>query len=245
MERTGIWSRVGHWLRPAGGKDGSGAGGLSRAGSPANSVNLALQAEGRAPDASPAAVAQRPLGDDRMEEAYTKIIDLVGSIRSHLELQDRRAERMAPTLERLAEGLGNIPEAAKTQVALLADISKRMDSDAERAGRLETSLSQLPQIADAQRETMVSMGRQLETLNEANERGTSASDEFRQTLSQLIDATRASTSSLKQIQVDSAAQEDNLARLVAEQTRRLTLFACAAIALAAVAAAVSLLALLS
>ena len=179
-----------------------------------------------------------------MEEAYTRIIDLVGSIRNHLELQDRRAERMAPTLERLAEGLANIPEAAKTQIELLADIGRHIESDAERARRIEAAFSQLPHIADAQRETMVSMGRQMDTLNEANERGVAAFGEFRQTLSQLTDATGASTSSLKQIQLDAAAQEDNLARLLEQQTRRLTLFACAAIALATVAAAVSLLALL-
>jgi hypothetical protein len=179
-----------------------------------------------------------------MEEAYTRIIDLVGSIRSHLELQDRRAERMAPTLERLAEGLANIPEAAKTQVELLGDINRRMESDAERAECIEESLAQLPHIADAQRETMVSMGRQLDTLNEANERGAAVHGEFRQTLTQLADATRASTSSLEQIRVDSAAQEDHLGRLLEQQTKRLTLFACAAIALATVAAALSLLAFL-
>lgn len=210
---------------------------------PEQGVGTNLELEGRPGDALSPSPPRQPPNDSRVEEAYTRIIDLVASIRNHLEQQDRRAERMGPTIEALAEGLGKIPEAANTQVELLAEIERRLQHDAERAKRTEVALAQLPHVADAQRETMVSMGRQLETLNEANERGAVAFQEFRQVLSQLTDATHASTSFLKQIQVDSAAREDHMARLMMEQTKRFTLFALAVIILAAVAAAAGVFAL--
>ena len=57
-------------------------------------------------------------------------------------------------------------------------------------------------------------------------------------------ATRESTSSLKRIETDSAAREEDLTRIIKQQTKRLTACAYAAIALATIAATVSVLALL-
>ena len=68
-------------------------------------------------------------------------------------------------------------------------------------------------------------------------------EDLRKGLSEIHEATNASTSTLKKIHMDSTAQEQHIARLLEDQTRRLTMFAGAAIVLAALAAVVGMLAL--
>ena len=157
---------------PAPRREGKGdESGLKGSGTPRTTGGLVRDSQAFTGGTSPSPLAAQRTEKDRMEEAYTRIIDLVASIREHLELQDKRAERMAPTLERLAEGLADIPSASKAQVDLLSRVGDLLESEVERTKNLEASLSQLPHIADAQRETMVSMGRQLDVLRESGDSG--------------------------------------------------------------------------
>ncbi|UCE59709.1 MAG: hypothetical protein JSU63_19985 [Phycisphaerales bacterium] len=248
MDTTTFWSRLRRFFNSAGDTiegDGEAIADRRSALETTDKRGGGAPCEQRPTDsASPSAITPRDSDTDRMEEAYTRIIDLVASIREHLELQDRRAEHMAPTLDRLAQGLADIPEAAKAQVDLLSKMSGLLEGDIESAKRIEAALSQLPHIADAQRETMVSMGRQLDVLREASDSETTTLDELRKGFSELAEAANASTSTLRQIHVDKASQEKELAQLLQEQARRLTVFAGVAVVLAFLAALIGLVALL-
>jgi len=247
--KTKFWSRVGHWFgnpeRPFGDDDTDSTDAYSSAAAPEEAGEHrdvgALAAQKQAQRDSGAAIVPPAPDGDRMEQAYARIIDLVGSIQKHLELQDQRAQRMGPTLDRLAEGLTNIPKAAEKQLELLAKMTAQLEDDAERATRAEGLLSQLPHIADAQRETVVSMGRQLDVLQNSGAKNSAALDGLHQAVSVLTQATNGSTTALKQIHVDSAEQGEQLAQLMREHTRRLTLLAGVAIVLAVVAGLVAYL----
>jgi hypothetical protein len=172
------------------------------------------------------------------------VVDLIGSLQEFSKLQDERAERVAESLERIAENLTGVREASGNQTELLTEIRAQLQAGTAGGKRLEDALSELPRIADAQRETMVSIGRQLDVLRESGEQETKTTDELRQSVSRLVETTLASTAAFKEMHVDSAAREEQMAKLVQEQTRRLTFFALAAVALAVVAALASVAALL-
>lgn len=245
MERTRFWSRVGHWFRAANHPDGDGGGSGGIAEMESASPRLTQAVTGVEPLQDPPIpqAAQLEIERERLDEAYSRILDLIASIRNHLELQDQRAERMAPTVDRLATGLANIPEAARTQVELLSGITKHLENDADRAKRIEGLLSQLPHLADAQRETMVSVARQLDLAMEISGRQTGVLEECQGALSHLGDLATESTAALGKLYAESTEKEERLVRLITVQTSRLTLFCGAAIAVAAVAVVLGLLAL--
>lgn len=246
MEKTSFWSRVGGLLRRPGRIPGSRGDGRSAdvsGGVPMTDPDT-FDSEGPVVVPSKRGLARRePAGRERLEEGFARVVELVESIQQHFRLQDERAERMTESLDRITDSLAGVPEASKAQSESLGEIRAQLQAGAAGAKRLEDSLSELPRIADAQRETMVSIGRQFDVLRESGDRGKDSVDELRQSVSRLEEATQASTNVLKDMDAGSTAREEQLAELVREQTRKLTLFALVVIALAAVAALVSVVAL--
>ena len=108
---------------------------------------------------------------------------------------------------------------------------------------IEEGLSQLPSLADAQREAMVAVARQVETSRESTERVADALDVCQQSMAQLGDATMATERAATQLSRDTSARDERLASILQEQTRRLTLFAYVALTLAVVAVVVGVVAL--
>ncbi len=189
-------------------------------------------------------VARHETNLDRLEQGYANVVGLVESIQEHMESQGGRSERMAHSLDRLAVSLEGISGASKTQMDQLAGIGEELKSGTASTKRTEELLSHVPQMADAQRETMVSVGRQLDVLRQGNERGTESLVQLHEAIVRLSEATGASTTALKHMHVDSVAREERLTELLEEQTKRLTLFAWMAIAVAVTAMVLGLVALL-
>jgi septation ring formation regulator EzrA len=180
---------------------------------------------------------------ERLEEEYRKVVDLIDAIGGHLASQAQHSDRMARSLDRLAASLANVPETSQKQSELLTTIRDEVSADAACTKRVEECISQLPHIADAQRETMVSIGRQLDLSRDTSERVAATMGEFQQTIGKVGEATSASTKALQEMRWDASARDERITDLLAVQSKRFALFAWSAIALAAVAAAVGLVAL--
>jgi len=237
VQRTGLISRLGHWFRSAkkSGGQGDGSAKVSRPDAAHGSAGWAPKRES---EAGAGQADQAQLSRDGLERAYSKIIELISSIRTHLELQDQRAAHMAPVVDKLAAGLASIPDAANVQVDLLKQVSRRLESDGERNARIEALLSRVPQLADSQRETMVSISRRLDSVADLCESETSALVGFQRTLATYCDLAAASIKALERIQSDNAAQNEKLSLALGLQARRMTVLAGIAAALAAAWAAI-------
>jgi septal ring factor EnvC (AmiA/AmiB activator) len=237
MERTGIWTRMGQWFRTP---RPNGVHSVDDDGNPD-----AAPAGGETVRVSPLARLRGNRGANvaRLEQEYARVVRLIESVQHHLEQHSDRAERMSTSLDRLAESLAHLPESSRGQLDLLAKIGEKVAADAASHRNLEQSLSELPRLADAQRETMVAIGRQLESSRESSERVAAVLGGFKEGLSQVAEATSATGRAMEKTRWDAAARDDRLATILQEQTRRLTMFAVAAMSLAAVAALASVIAM--
>ena len=253
VERTTLWSRVGHWLRTT-----------ARPGGHDHLPPPLLRGERGGSDGDPIAaptvpeiIPSEPSGSgskfrlartssnlERLEVEYTKVVRLVESVQNHLETQGERSESMARSLNRLAESLDHLPETSKTQLELLSTMSHQMGVDGACVKRVEENLSQLPRLADAQRETMVSIGRQLDLSRQSNDRVATTLEGFQQAVTLLGEATGASAKALQDMRWDTSAREERVATILQKQTRRLTIFAAATVGLSVVAALIGIIALL-
>ncbi len=236
MEKTNLWTRVGGWFHVGGRGDGA-SGGEWR--SPRPEVEDTLVPSSRK------AVGRRELsGRERPEEGFAKVVELVESIQGHMKIQDDRTEKMVESLGHIAEKLAMAPEHSRAQVESLEQIREQMEGDAARARRLEESLAQLPALADAQRETMVGVGLQMDELRTSGEHNVAAVCSLGEAISGLDQSTAAASHVLREIQSESASREDRLTDLLRAQNRRLTIFAYSALGLAVVVSMASLAALL-
>lgn len=236
MEKTTLWTRVGGWFRVGGQGDGASEGVLGS--------NL-REVEGTiVPSSRKAAARHEVSGRERLDEGFTKVVELVESIRGHMKTQDERTEKMVESLGDISESLAKTPEHSRAQVESLEQIKQQMEDDATCARRLEENLAQLPGLADAQRKTMVGVGRQMDELRTSGERNAAAVSSLGETISDLDQSTAAASDALREIQRESASREDRLTDLLRDQNRRLTLFAYSALGLAVVVSLASLAALL-
>jgi len=241
---------VGHWFRPS-----------ARTGEPDRfpPIDAALGALGEggtastdtgiiASDGSSAGpkfrLSRTASAIDRLEEEYARVIKIVESVEKHLELQSERGESMADALNRLAVSMEHMPEASKAQVELLSTIHHQMDVDSASDKRVDENLSQLPRLADAQRETMVSIGRQLDLSRQTGDRVGTTLDGFQQAVTLLGESTGASAKALQEMRLNASEREERVATLLHQQTRRLTFFAFAAVGASIVAGVIGLIALL-
>lgn len=251
METTKFWTRMGQWFK------GSNQGGQDMdLGHDPDDDTIVPSADDKALDVSPdiddddivsASIKPAPLQRptlERLEEEYRRVVTLMDSMHDHLASQAELSGRMDRSLVRIAEAVSRPAQAPVEQVELLTSISEAVTADAAASKRLEEALSQVPQIADSQRETMVSIGRQLEVAHSTNERVVGSMDSVESALSRLGDVTDASTRSAESLRQDSAARDQRFSAMVEQQTRRFTLFAWSAIGLAVVAVVIGVVALL-
>ncbi|MGD2109266.1 MAG: hypothetical protein PVI86_07725 [Phycisphaerae bacterium] len=178
-----------------------------------------------------------------MEEQTDRLARSIDELRTHLTAEAGNRERIAQVLDTVAAGLANAPDAATKQLESLTALREATAEQLVCLKRIEESLSQLPQIADAQRETMVSVARQLDLAREASEKAASTNAQCKEVLDRLGEATNASTKTLQEMRWDVSARDAQISSLLSEHTRRFTWFAWSAIGVATVAAILGLVAL--
>jgi len=249
VERATLWSRVGHWLRTSARSGGHDPYAPIGPNAPGDDGGVPPMGTGVIPPEAPVPtpkfrLARATSNVERLEEEYAKVVKLVESVQTHLEQQGERSESIARSLSRLAESLGHLPEASKTQLELLSTISQQMSADSACTKRVEENLSQLPRLADAQRETMVSIGRQLDLSRQTSDRVGTTLEGFQQAVTLLGEATGSSAKALQEMRWDASAREERVATILREQTRRFTIFAAVAVGLLLLAGVVGAIALI-
>lgn len=242
MLAQSFWSRMGTWFKPASSRhdDGPGGpfhndgpGGPSHTGGPSHNDGpggRSHTALAEAVIAPTSILSKRELTLERLQEGYHKVVGLVESIQDHMERQDQRGESMSRAMSALAESMAPVGDTAREQLRVLCEMNAQ--------------LGQMPRIADAQREAVVAIGRHMDAAGKTNERMSGTLDGFHRAVTNLGDASNASTAALRQMHADAAAREERMAGVLRDQTRRFTWIASMAIAIAAISAAISAVVLL-
>ncbi len=249
MERPGLWSRLGLWFkgnhRPTndGVSDISGlAGSLAVADvePPAEAPNPD-QTEERVTDSPrtarvPANAAAEPPDDGQVR--------LIESLEDHFQRRDEQSKRIETALSELSQSVRHLPESSRSLLETLGEVSRCMADDAKRLNRWEQPLAQLPKLADAQREAMVSVARHLDQLRQSVENESRLLEELNETALGVGTSTRTAMTDLKRMHMDSTGLAERVLGRLESQTKRLTLFAIAVMAMTLAAVVISLVALL-
>lgn len=172
----------------------------------------------------------------RLEGAFDKLASLVDSIHKHLQSQDERTRQIADSLSQLAQSLSQIPDATAMQHRQLTAIAEQLEAGNARAARWESVVSEIPNLADAHRETLNALSDQIDSTRKTEENIVQSMDSLRGTAGSLGDAFTTSVDMLKDLRTASGMRDEQLIKLLHDQNRRSTRLFVVAICLAGILA---------
>lgn len=240
MDDVKFWSRVGRWFRNtdrASDGDQPGVWEGPNDDSPANdepSSARALLAQTDTISDIKIHPGTPPTGMDKLAEEYARVVKLMDGIEQHMAAQDERSDHLVRALDRVVETLTDASTTSHQQLEVLSAIRESTTAGEAGRKRLEEELAQLPRLADAQRETMVSIGRQLDAAQSTDEKIAASMVEVNESVAGLAKVTEASRDTVAHLRTDAALREEHLASMLHEQGKRLTIVAWSAISLAGV-----------
>lgn len=228
MSETKLWSRMTSWMKPGsrGSQDAS-----SHSANADEPVTLSVAS--RRPDPTLA----------RLEEGYAKVIDLVDAIKRHQQQQEVRAVEVSSSLSQIATTLECIDQAGQRQADSLQLIAEQVRSSSQRSANWEEALNEFPKMAEAQREALVSVVRQMEEAGKREGTLSGSLDSFRDAVNTLGDATTASSVAVKDLQLSSLEQQERTANLIKEQSKRFTMLFVVTLILAGIGIVAGILSL--
>lgn len=184
------------------------------------------------------AQARRALGGGPAKrDPLTELSDL---LREYLEKENGLREERQAFKAQWLQRWDSLVEAGTRQSNLLERIELGTKTLQASARRVEDLLGQIPRVADAQRETMVSVSRQLDTLHESSNKEAETIAGLATALDGLTQSNTALTDMLRSMQAEGRAREERFVGVVERESRRLQMLAWIVVGLAgaAIAAAV-------
>lgn len=151
----------------------------------------------------------------KLQEGYDQVVDLLGNVRSHMEQQSERSERLLTMLEGMPEAIKTLPEVTRNQTRTLEAIQGNLETQTHHNGRLADALDGLSRTTDQHEQAMTAIGQQLDAGQQTSERMLDSFGALGGTLNQMSHSNEASADMLRRI-----AEQDSIA---AEQVRELFL----------------------
>ncbi|HMQ15756.1 MAG TPA: hypothetical protein PKC49_07260 [Phycisphaerae bacterium] len=222
-----FWKRLGHLIR---------GNGHAQAFSPVDDSRpsdvgepAAASGEGSAPHAlAPDARRGRlPRGGG----GYERVIQLMDAMRTHFDKQDRRAEELAASVERVATTLDRLAEAQQAQNQHMSSVAENVRQAREHAATLTSSLRDVPASIQAQSELARLLARHVESASQTDGQLIKSLQHFGSAAESLRDTGAAQFEALQRLYVTDQEQKQTLVTFVREQNRRFLIGALIAAAL--------------
>ncbi len=149
----------------------------------------------------------------KLQEGYDQVVDLLGNVRTHMEEQSQRSERLLTMLEGMPEAIKTLPEVTRNQTRTLEAIQGNLELQTQHNARLADALNGLSRTTEQHEQAMTAIGQQLDAGQQTSERMLDSFSALGGTLNQMSHSNEASADLLRQI-----ADQDSKA---AEQVREL------------------------
>ncbi|GJM26456.1 MAG: hypothetical protein DHS20C16_28710 [Phycisphaerae bacterium] len=172
---------------------------------------------------------------EKLQDGYLQVIELVETIRKHQDRQDERAVEFSTSLSSMASTLGEIQKGNHQQVDQLGNIAEELRVGNKRGDHWQEVLAEFPKTAQAQREALMSVTRQMEAVGERDDKMTGSLDSLREAVTALGDATTASSVAVKNLQMTAIEDSERTADLLVAQNKRFTMLFALTVTLTLVA----------
>lgn len=207
-----IWKRVGSVLRVA-------PFGVSNGNSRMNGSSHSVRPE-RDGSLELAPRPRKPVTIDQLRDGYDRILEVMDAIQSHFERQDRRADEMSQSVERVASTLERLAESQSVQRDAITHIAGQVDAARQHASTLSATLMEMPASMHAQAEMVRAIARRLEVSQETDVQLVASLERFGTAVDALRESTSAHVATLHRIQAGDADIKESLKSVIQQQGKR-------------------------
>ncbi len=172
---------------------------------------------------------------EKLQDGYLQVIELVETIRKHQDRQDERAVEFSTSLSKMANTLAEIEKGNHQQVDQLGNIADELKAGNKRGDHWQEVLAEFPKTAQAQREALMGVTRQMEAVGDRDDKMTGSLDSLRDAVTALGDATTASSVAVKNLQMTAIEDSERTADLLVSQNKRFTMLFALTVTLTLVA----------
>jgi hypothetical protein len=228
MSAVTLWKRMGSFLR--------GDRGAAREFSP-RLLGDAAHAESDAPAAPRRSLAPRGNG------AYERVAELMDARQAHFERQDRRAEELRGSVDRVAIILERLADTQRAQSESISTIASRVHRASDDTARLAVTLSEVPATLATQAEVVRAISHRMQASHETDTQMVMSLQRFGSAVDSLRESGTVQVETLRRLHAGEHEQKEALRALIREQGRRFLLVAGVAgiVVLAALGALVAAL----
>lgn len=171
----------------------------------------------------------------QLQSDYGEVIGLVRDVRHHLDSQSDRSERLLELLADLPEALQAIPESNRNQSRMLEALNTHLETSHRSAAELNGAVRTLAGATEHQSQTLGVLQEQIHASRETDDQMLASFGAMSQTLQNLNDTSRQSSSTLRAVTEQTASSEQRLQDLIAKNGRQMFWLSAISWTLAAVA----------
>ncbi len=175
----------------------------------------------------------------QLQHAYDEVIDLVGTLKQHMESQSERSDRLLTMMEGLPDALKSLPEANRNQTQTLQAIEGHLKQQNHHNEGLTQAIQGLAKAAGNQEHAMSLIQQQLDAGQQSREQMQANFGALSDTLQHMSDSNQAGAQLLHRLSDKHEQSEAQVQQLVARNQRQMTMMSIVSWSLAIVALAVA------
>jgi hypothetical protein len=212
-----VWEAFGSMFRPAARVGNGHEPGAEPDGRPASRSRL--DAAG-APALPPVLSVTRRPGSIWRSKTPDRVLELMDAMQQHFEKQDRRAEELAESVNRVGEYLERLADAQRAQGDCIATIANQVSAAGRHTARLSETLADLPSSLSAQAQVARNIARQMESSQQTDRELTTSLQQFGTAVDALRESGTVQVQTLQKLHAAGQQQTDALQTFIKEQNRR-------------------------
>ena len=177
--------------------------------------------------------AKREQSVNQLQEGFTEVVDLIRTVRVHLDQQADRSDRLLSLMENLPGALEAIPEASRNQSRMAESMASHADQQNKAITRLNETLGSMATASEHQSQVMGVLQQQIESSRRTDEQLLGSFSAVNQTLIQLSQSSQASVQTLRKVTDQSDRSSQRIEDLMRRNSRTMTTMAIVGWTLAA------------
>ena len=189
--------------------------------------------------------ARRDASVSQLQEGFNEVVDLIRTVRVHLDQQADRSERLLRLMEHLPAALESIPESSRNQSRMAEAMASHAEQQNRVIARLNETMGNMASASEHQSQVMGVLQQQIESSRRTDEQFLGSFSAINQTLIQLSQSSQASVQTLRKVTDQSDRSTQRIEDLMKRNSRTMTALSITGWVIAAAALATSAWALLS
>ncbi len=165
--------------------------------------------------------ARRDAAISQLQRGFDELVELIQTLRSHMNQQSQRADRMLDIMERLPMALEALPETNRNQARLVEALHTYLEQHGKQTYRLHEAVGSLARATEQQSGVLNLMQAQVQDSRELDQQRFASINAVNESLHHLGANSEMSIETLRRICESSQQNDSRMEHLIERQARHM------------------------